>query len=72
MLFIDDLEQDPGNKALLNTFFGLLGGFLVATTGHRRGVLINMTIQEVNEAEQTRAGGRIIRVSKELELKVKA
>lgn len=31
----DDLAKEPHNIRKLRLFFGLLGGFLIATTGHR-------------------------------------
>ena len=58
-----DLEKHPENRARLKEFFGLLGGYIIAVTGHRKGVVINMTTKEVKEAEKTKQGARIIRVS---------
>ncbi|XP_060752887.1 uncharacterized protein LOC132863861 isoform X2 [Tachysurus vachellii] len=59
---LDDLEKQPENRPTLRIFFGFLGGYIVATTGHRKGVVINMTTEEVETAEKTKNGGRIIRV----------
>ncbi|KAJ8004379.1 hypothetical protein DPEC_G00135080 [Dallia pectoralis] len=39
-----------------------LGGYIVAVTGHRKGVLINLTRAEVKEADKLKNGDRIIRV----------
>ncbi len=58
-----DLERHPEDRARLKEFFGLLGGYIIATTGHRKGVVINMTTNEVKAAEKTKQGARIIRVS---------
>ncbi|KAL7384859.1 hypothetical protein ABVT39_010294 [Epinephelus coioides] len=57
-----DLEKHPEDRACLKEFFGLLGGYIIATTGHRKGVVINMTTKEVKAAEKTKQGARIIRV----------
>ncbi|XP_071329108.1 uncharacterized protein DDB_G0284459-like [Trachinotus anak] len=57
-----DLEKHPEDRAHLKEFFGLLGGYIIATTGHRKGVVINMTTKEVKAAEKTKQGARIIRV----------
>ncbi|XP_025760663.1 uncharacterized protein LOC102079840 isoform X4 [Oreochromis niloticus] len=59
---LDDLEKQPQNRTILKLFFGLLGGYLIAITGHRKGVVINMTTEEVEMAEKTKQGARIIRV----------
>ncbi|KAG7507767.1 hypothetical protein JOB18_043836 [Solea senegalensis] len=56
------LEKHPEDRACLKEFFGLLGGHIIATTGHRKGVVINMTTKEVKAAEKTKQGARIIRV----------
>ncbi|KAL7385251.1 hypothetical protein ABVT39_018329 [Epinephelus coioides] len=57
-----DLEKHPEDRACLKEFFGLLGGYIIATTGHRKGVVINMTTKEVKAAEKTKQGARNIRV----------
>ncbi|KAM7390925.1 hypothetical protein PAMA_008906 [Pampus argenteus] len=59
---LDDLAKEPHNIRKLRLFFGLLGGFLIATTGHRKGIIINMTVKEVKTAEKTTRGCRVIRV----------
>ncbi|KAG7506554.1 hypothetical protein JOB18_008867 [Solea senegalensis] len=56
------LEKHPEDRACLKEFFGLLGGYIIATTGHRKGVVINMTTKEVKAAEKTKQGAHIIRV----------
>ncbi|KAK2829830.1 hypothetical protein Q7C36_017820 [Tachysurus vachellii] len=63
---LDDLEKQPENRPTLRIFFGFLGGYIVATTGHRKGVVINMTTEEVEKAEKTKNGGRIIRAKRQL------
>ncbi len=62
----DDLEEEPHN---IRKLFGLLGGFLIATTGHRKGVIINMSVKEVKTAEKTTRGHRVIRVSTNIKMK---
>ncbi|XP_028428313.1 uncharacterized protein LOC114551467 [Perca flavescens] len=42
-------------------FFGLLSGYIVAVTGHRKGVVLNMTRKEVKAADKLKNGNRIIR-----------
>ncbi|XP_026010597.1 uncharacterized protein LOC113013696 isoform X4 [Astatotilapia calliptera] len=59
---LDYLEKQPQNRSIVKLFFGLLGGYIIAITGHRKGVIINMTTEEVDMAEKTKQGGRIIRV----------
>ncbi|KAK2829831.1 hypothetical protein Q7C36_017821 [Tachysurus vachellii] len=63
---LDDLEKQPENRPILRIFFGFLGGYIVATTGHRKGVVINMTTEQVETAEKTKNGGRIIRAKRQL------
>ncbi len=65
----DDLEKESHNIRKPRLFFGLLGGFLIATTGHRKGVIINMTVKEVKTAEKTTRGCRVIRVSTNIKMK---
>lgn len=65
----DDLAKEPHNIRKRRLFFGLLGGFLIATTGHRKGVIINMTVKEVKTAEKTTRGCRVIRVSTNMKMK---
>ncbi|KAM7365210.1 hypothetical protein PAMP_016156 [Pampus punctatissimus] len=59
---LDDLAKEPHNIRKLRRFFGLLGGFLIATTGHRKGLITNMTVKEVKTAEKTTRGYRVIRI----------
>ncbi|XP_070767928.1 uncharacterized protein [Enoplosus armatus] len=59
-----DIEKRPENRAKLTLFFGLLGGYIIAITGQRKGVVINMTTEEIHTAEKTKKGARIIRVTK--------
>lgn len=47
----------------MSEFFGLLGGYLVATTGLRTGVILNLSVAEMKNAKVTKDGGRIILVS---------
>ncbi|KAK2836093.1 hypothetical protein Q7C36_013962 [Tachysurus vachellii] len=63
---LDDLEKQPENRPTLRIFFGFLGGYIIATTGLRKGVVISMTAKEVETAEKTKNGGRIIRVKWQL------
>ncbi|GLD73208.1 uncharacterized protein AKAME5_002453300 [Lates japonicus] len=58
---VSDIEKRPENRVKLKLFFGLLGGYIAAITGHRKGVVINMTTEEVETAEKTKEGARIIR-----------
>lgn len=68
--FTGYLEKHPSNRQTLNLFFGLLGGYIIAITGHRKGVVINMTREEVENAERTKTGDRIIRVSTNTIIKI--
>lgn len=45
---------------------------MIAITGHRKGVVINMTSEEVETAERTKGGARIIRVSANMIIQIKA
>ncbi|KAL4006322.1 hypothetical protein ACER0C_000174 [Sarotherodon galilaeus] len=56
-----ELEKNPTTENL-DWFYGLLAGFVICTTGHRRGVISNMTVEEVGTAEADDDGRRIIRV----------
>ncbi|XP_026016740.1 uncharacterized protein LOC113029683 [Astatotilapia calliptera] len=56
-----ELEKNPTPENL-DWFYGLLAGFVICTTGHRRGVISNMTVEEVGTAEADGDGRRIIRV----------
>lgn len=58
---IVELEKNPTPENL-DWFYGLLAGFVICTTGHRRGVISNMTVEEVGTAEADGDGRRIIRV----------
>ncbi|XP_051237179.1 uncharacterized protein LOC127352652 [Dicentrarchus labrax] len=55
------LERNPTVQNL-EMFYGLLSGYIICTTGHRRGVVTNMTVREVLTAESASDGRRIIRV----------
>ncbi|XP_039667832.1 uncharacterized protein LOC120565842 isoform X2 [Perca fluviatilis] len=57
----EHLEKTPADKKRQRTFFGLLSGYIVVLTGHRKGVL-NMTRKEVKAAEKLKNGDCIIRV----------
>ncbi|KAF5880176.1 uncharacterized protein DAT39_023322, partial [Clarias magur] len=59
---LDELEKRPTNRSALRLFFGFLAGYIIAITGHRKGVVINMTTEEVQTAEKAKDGARIIRV----------
>ena len=61
--FAEHLEKTPADKKRQRKFFGLLSGYIVALTGHRKGVVLNMTRKEVKAAEKLKNGDRIIRVS---------
>ncbi|KAJ7985049.1 hypothetical protein DPEC_G00361110 [Dallia pectoralis] len=54
------LEKKTEAKKHQRMFFGLLGGYIVAVTGHRKGVLLNLTRAEVKEADKQKNGDRII------------
>ncbi|KAF5879896.1 uncharacterized protein DAT39_023604 [Clarias magur] len=58
---LDELEKRPTNRSALRLFFGFLAGYIIAITGHRKGVVINMTTEEVQTAEKAKDGARIIR-----------
>nr|XP_046231996.1 uncharacterized protein LOC124052114 [Scatophagus argus] len=58
---LSSLMQKP-NKDKLDRFYGLLGGFIVCITGHRTGVVANMTTEEVSSAECDASQRRIIGV----------
>uniref|UniRef100_A0AAV2LWX4 Uncharacterized protein n=1 Tax=Knipowitschia caucasica TaxID=637954 RepID=A0AAV2LWX4_KNICA len=59
---LDQLKSDPKSTWSLLRFFSLLGGYLIATTGHRKGVLVNMLVTELQEAVKVSRGRRVIRV----------
>ncbi|KAF1381122.1 hypothetical protein PFLUV_G00171240 [Perca fluviatilis] len=58
----DSLEKHPTDKKRQRMFFGLLSGYIVAVTGHRKGAVVNMTRKEVKAADKLKNGDRIIRV----------
>nr|XP_046231486.1 uncharacterized protein LOC124051823 isoform X2 [Scatophagus argus] len=58
---LSSLTQKP-NKDKLDRFYGLLAGFIVCTTGHRKGVVANMTVEEVTSAQCDASQQRIIGV----------
>ncbi|XP_039678107.1 uncharacterized protein LOC120572755 [Perca fluviatilis] len=59
---LDSLEKHPTDKKRQRMFFGLLSGYIVAVTGHRKGAVVNMTRKEVKAADKLKNGDRIIRV----------
>lgn len=61
LYFTVTLEATPG-KAGLEEFYGLLAGFIVCMTGHRRGVLADMRVKDVASADCDASGRRIIGV----------
>nr|XP_046231483.1 uncharacterized protein LOC124051823 isoform X1 [Scatophagus argus]XP_046231484.1 uncharacterized protein LOC124051823 isoform X1 [Scatophagus argus] len=61
LCFTASLTQKP-NKDKLDRFYGLLAGFIVCTTGHRKGVVANMTVEEVTSAQCDASQQRIIGV----------
>ncbi|KAJ8371750.1 hypothetical protein AAFF_G00302570 [Aldrovandia affinis] len=56
-------EANPTHENLCK-LYGLLSGYAVCLTGHRRGVLENMKAEEVLNAQQGRNGERLIKVIK--------
>lgn len=61
LYFTVTLEATPG-KTSLEDFYGLLAGFIVCVTGHRRGVLADMRVEDVISADCDASGRRIIGV----------
>ncbi|XP_032365902.1 neurofilament light polypeptide [Etheostoma spectabile] len=59
---LESLEKRPAKKKKQRMFFGLLSGYIVALTGHRKGVVLNMTRKEVQAADKLKNGRHIIRV----------
>ncbi|XP_053093308.1 uncharacterized protein DDB_G0284459-like isoform X2 [Pangasianodon hypophthalmus] len=57
------LEQNPLPQNLYH-LFGLLSGFIICLTGHRRGVLLGMEAEEVHAAPKDKNGRRVIMVAK--------
>ncbi len=55
------LEKKP-TKENLEWLYGLLVGFILCTTGHRKGAVTNMTVEEVTSAQFDSSERRIIRV----------
>lgn len=61
--FLCSVEENPTREQLYQ-FYRLHGGIIVCTTGHRKGVLLNMTVKEVMQAQlDTNTGQRIIDVA---------
>ena len=52
MLFIALLESDVATTSLQWEFYGHLSAYLAALYGHRGGVYQNMTIKEIEEAQE--------------------
>ncbi|XP_036072604.1 uncharacterized protein LOC112155864 isoform X2 [Oryzias melastigma] len=50
-------------KDTVARYFGLVSGYLIATTGHRKGVLVNLTVKAVREAKAHQLGGRLVHIS---------
>lgn len=64
-MFLDELADDP-NLESRRRFFGYISVYLASLYGHRTGVLENMTISEVDKAQQeARVGdeGFVVNVS---------
>lgn len=61
--FIGTLEEKRSRDALEHVY-GLLSGYIVCVTGHRKGVLTNLTVEEFATAEEGELERRIIRVRK--------
>ncbi|MCJ8750141.1 hypothetical protein PDJAM_G00259140 [Pangasius djambal] len=57
------LEQNPLPQNLYR-LFGLLSGFIICLTGHRRGVLLGMEAEEVHAAPKDNHGRRGVMVAK--------
>lgn len=55
------LEKDPSTENL-EWFYGLLGDFIVCTTGHGKGVLSNLKVEEVTSAPSDSSQRQIIGV----------
>lgn len=64
LAFTDKLEKQPKKRSALKLFFGFLAGYIIAITGHQKGVIINMTTEEVRTAENAIDGVHIICISK--------
>ncbi|XP_066523727.1 uncharacterized protein [Hoplias malabaricus] len=50
-------------RACLQQVFGLMAGYFVVGTGHRTGVLTNLTVKEVTDAESGEGGSVVIEVA---------
>lgn len=59
--FTGTLEREK-SRAALERLYGLLSGYIVCITGHRKGVITNVTVEEFAQAEEDELGRRIIRV----------
>ena len=59
--FTGILEREK-SRAALERLYGLLSGYIVCITGHRKGVITNVTVEEFAQAEEDELGRRIIRV----------
>ncbi|KAG7456329.1 hypothetical protein MATL_G00250940 [Megalops atlanticus] len=57
------LEADPSESNLARAY-GLLAGYMICLTGHRKGVIENMTAEEVHLAPEDKDGRRVIKVKK--------
>lgn len=61
--FAEELEDQPDDRRVLHLYFGFLSGYLVATTGHQKGVIVNITLEEVTTVQKTQNNAHIIRAS---------
>ncbi|XP_059403527.1 uncharacterized protein LOC132137512 [Carassius carassius] len=53
------LEKLQHEKRQLDLFFGLLGGVMIATSGHRPGVIMNLTVEEFLASKEGKDGHAI-------------
>nr|XP_046233995.1 uncharacterized protein LOC124053075 [Scatophagus argus] len=60
-LALSTLEREKSREALEHVY-GLLSGFIACITGHRKGVITNLKVEEFAQAEEDELGRRIIRV----------
>lgn len=53
------LEKLQHDERQLDLFFGLLGGVMIATSGHRPGVIMNLTMEEFQASKGGKDGHAI-------------
>lgn len=53
---VTEAVQKTRTRQSLDNYFGILAGLLIASSGHRTGVLTNLTVQEVVEAVESEDG----------------